>query len=84
MFFIEHCFGFPIMGLYTVEITNNTTLGMINVYQSLIMFGFSLIVPFLVDEVPIPLLFYIFGGITFGHCLFTLLCIKETAKLNDR
>ena len=84
MIFIEDCFGLPIMGLYTVEVTNNSTLGIICVYQCLATYGFSLVVPFIVEAVSLPLLFYIFGGVTLGHFVFTCIFIKETANLSDR
>jgi hypothetical protein len=48
------------------------------------MLGVGLAIPFLVASMNLAILFMIFGLITFGHGVFTLLFVKETANLTDK
>ena len=42
------------------------------------------VVPFMVEGMSVPLLFFIFGAITFCHAIFILFFIRETVNLTDK
>jgi hypothetical protein len=48
------------------------------------MFVVGIVLPFMVEGMSVPLLFFIFGAITFCHALFVIFFIRETANLTDK
>ena len=85
MFFVQDLFCMTIVGLYTVEVTTNTTIGIIGLLQNLIFLTFGFILPHLVNSMGVVSMHFMFGGIILlGNLPFVIKFVKETAGLTDR
>ena len=84
LLFAQDCFGVPVLGLYAIEVTNNASLGMLQLYTNIFMSIVGFMMPYLIRGVSVPILYFVFAGITFLHGVYIIFVIKETAHLTDK
>ena len=84
MIFSSECLGVPVQILYTVEIVNNSSLGLIQLYSNLVFMGVGTFVAQMVHYFSVPVLFLVSAACCTGQALFVGLCVKETSGLTDK
>jgi hypothetical protein len=78
------CFGQPVMQLYAVEITTNAAIGVLSVYQQIFMMFAGIGLRSMVQNLSVPLLFFVSSGITAVSSVLVFFFIKETFDLTDK
>ena len=84
MIFTQECLGIPVMGLYAIEITNNSALGVIQLYNNLIMLAIGYSIPQIVAHLSVPLLFFICSAVCGLFFALAFFFVRETSHLTDK
>ena len=74
----------PVFSLYMTEVSNNSSLGLVNFVQFSLNSTISFALPFLVRNLGPSYLYYFFGGVSLVGTVAHFFIVKETAHLTDR